>query len=128
MKKRIIIYSLIFVFSIICLSLNSHFKEEARFYSWFDGCGVKGCEKDLWDKTYQLFLQKELLKKGIASYFDEDGNYPAMNLQRKVISFEENGVRKKKIIWLEPGENYKWHTVFFGDDDTDFFKSINENF
>ncbi len=124
--KRIIVYTLLLAFGFACFKLNLYFKEEARIYGKMDSCGVKGCIYDLRNKTHELFLKKELAKNGITS-FEVLESSSAMRPIKSVISFKENGIKKEKIVWMEPGKNYVWRIVFFGDDDTDFFKSINEN-
>ncbi len=125
MKKRIVIYSLLVIIALISYKLNNFYKQEGLRFAIVDSCTPKGCEYDLYHQTAKLFLEKELSKINIKNFEYEIAESTVIPYYKFKIKYKSDNVVINKIVWLKKESNrYVWRIVFIGENDSDFFKSI----
>lgn len=90
-------------------------------YESYNGCGIKGCQYDIYYKTSEYFINNYVAKNYAAnSYFVRIDNSLHNLLKYKIYSG-----KSEQIIWIQKSrDGYKWSVVYKGNDDRDFLNGI----
>jgi hypothetical protein len=121
MKTRFIIYSGLVVYVLVCLLLIHNFRSEVRIYESYDGCGIKGCQNDIYYKTSEHFMNNYVAKN-----YDSNSYFVQIdNSLHNLIKYKIYSDKSEQIVWIQKSrDGYKWSVAYKGSDDRSFLEGL----